>query len=123
MKKKAAIRIKRTYDAAESKDGRRVLVERLWPRGMTKQAVAADEWLKDVAPSTELRKWYGHQVERWPEFVERYRAELEEHPEVWAPLARQAEEGHLTLLFSAHDADHNSAVVLRDFLLEHPHPA
>lgn len=122
-KKRDTIRIKRTYEAAEKADGRRVLVERLWPRGMTRQAVAADEWLKDVAPSAELRKWYAHQVERWPEFVERYRAELEAHPEAWAPLAKQAAQGPLTLLFAAHDTEHNSAVVLRDFLLDPAHHA
>lgn len=109
------IRIKRTYEPVEKSDGRRVLVERLWPRGQTKQAVAADEWLKDVAPSTELRKWFAHQEARWDGFVARYRDELEANPEAWKPLLHEA---RLTLLFSAHDTEHNGALVLRDFLLE-----
>ncbi len=110
----ATIRIKRTYEPPARGDGRRVLVERLWPRGMKKEAVAADAWLKDVAPSTALRKWFGHRPERWEEFQRRYRRELDANPAAWKPLLGQR--GTLTLLFSAHDTEHNAAVVLRDYL-------
>jgi uncharacterized protein YeaO (DUF488 family) len=112
------IRTKRTYDPPARGDGRRILVERLWPRGLTKEAVAADEWLKDVAPSTELRKWFAHQVERWEEFRERYRAELRSNPAAWEPILAAAKRGTVTLLYSAHDPAHNGAVVLRDYLAE-----
>ncbi len=112
------IRIKRTYEPAARGDGRRVLVERLWPRGLTKADVAADAWMKDVAPSTALRKWFGHRVERWAEFRRRYRAELDSNPAAWAPLVDAAKRGTLTLLFSARDPDHNGAIVLREYLAE-----
>jgi uncharacterized protein YeaO (DUF488 family) len=110
------IGIKRTYEPPARGDGRRILVERLWPRGMKKDALAADEWLKDVAPSTELRKWFGHRIERWDEFRERYNAELDAKPGAWAPLLDAAQSGTVTLLFSAHDTLHNGAIVLRDYL-------
>lgn len=110
------LRVKRTYDPPSPADGRRVLVERLWPRGMTKEDVAADEWRKEVAPSPELRKWYGHRPERWEEFQRRYRAELDAAPEGWRPLLEAARQGPLTLLFSARDRERNSAVLLRDYL-------
>ncbi len=109
------IRTKRAYEAPARTDGRRILVERLWPRGMKKEALAA-EWLKDVAPSTELRKWYAHDVERWPEFQRRYREELEANPEAWKALVEASERGTVTLLYSAHDEEHNSAIVLKAFL-------
>lgn len=112
------IRVKRVYDPPEPDDGRRILVERLWPRGMKKETVAADEWRKDVAPSTELRKWYGHRVERWEEFRRRYRAELDASPDAWRPLLDAAARGTVTLLYSARDPEHNSAVLLRDYLAE-----
>jgi uncharacterized protein YeaO (DUF488 family) len=114
----ARIRIKRVYDPASRDDGRRILVERLWPRGFARDALAADGWQKEVAPSSDLRKWYGHRVERWPEFVRRYRAELDAHPDAWQPLLAAARKGRLTLLYSARDVEHNSAVVLRDYLTE-----
>jgi uncharacterized protein YeaO (DUF488 family) len=110
------IRIKRTYDAPAHGDGRRILVERLWPRGMTKEAVAADAWMKGVAPSTALRRWFNHQEERWEEFRRRYRRELASNPGAWQPILDAQRHGTVTLLYSAHDARHNSAVVLRDFL-------
>ena len=110
------IRIKRTYDPKSRDDGRRILVERLWPRGMTKKALAADAWLKDVAPTTELRQWFGHQVERWDEFKRRYKAELGANPDGWTPILDASTRGAVTLLYSAHDVEHNGAVVLRDFL-------
>lgn len=110
------IQIKRTYEKPARSDGRRVLVERLWPRGIKKTAMPLDAWMKEVAPSSELRKWFGHQVERWPEFQRRYRAELADHPDAVAELARAAKRGTLTLLYSARDTEHNGAVVLRDYL-------
>lgn len=113
------VRIKRTYDPPAPGDGRRFLVERLWPRGVKKDDLGLDAWLRDVAPSTELRKWFGHQVERWDEFRARYRAELDANADALAPLFAAARRGTITLLYSAHDEQHNSAVVLRDYLQEH----
>lgn len=110
------IRIKRVYEPAAASDGQRILVERLWPRGLKKEELHADAWLKDIAPSTELRQWYGHRVERWPEFQRRYRAELDAHADALKPLRAAAKKGTVTLLFSARDEEHNSAVVLRDYL-------
>jgi uncharacterized protein YeaO (DUF488 family) len=110
------IEIKRTYDARERGDGWRVLVERLWPRGMTKSALAADAWLKEVAPSTELRKWFGHRVERWEEFRRRYRTELAANPDAWRPIFEASETGTVTLLYSARDSRHNGALVLREYI-------
>jgi uncharacterized protein YeaO (DUF488 family) len=111
------ILIKRTYDPAARGDGRRILVERLWPRGMKKEALEADAWLKEVAPSTQLRKWFDHRVERWEKFAQRYRDELEANAAAWEPILEAAKRGRVTLLYSAHDQLHNGAVVLRDFLL------
>jgi uncharacterized protein YeaO (DUF488 family) len=110
------IQIKRTYEPPAPADGRRVLVERLWPRGMRKDALAADAWLKDVAPSTALRMWFGHRVERWQEFRERYQAELDANSSAWEPILEAARRGRVTLLYSAHDTLHNGALVLRDYL-------
>jgi uncharacterized protein YeaO (DUF488 family) len=110
------IHIKRTYDPAAREDGRRFLVERLWPRGMKKESLVMDEWLKEVAPSTELRKWFGHQPERWPEFQKRYKKELRANPAALTPLLDASKRGTVTLLYSAHDIEHNGAIVLRDFL-------
>ena len=110
------LRIKRTYEPRARGDGQRILVERLWPRGMTKEAVAADAWLKEVAPSTELRRWFGHKIERWEEFRRRYRAELDANPAGWKPILGAAAGGTVTLLYSAHDSEHNGALVLRDYL-------
>lgn len=113
---KAAIRVKRTYDAAARSDGRRILVERLWPRGMKKESLKADAWLKEVAPSTQLRKWFDHRAERWDRFAHRYRDELDGNPGAWEPILEAARTGKVTLLYSAHDELHNSALVLRDYL-------
>jgi uncharacterized protein YeaO (DUF488 family) len=110
------IRIKRTYEPRAPEDGRRILVERLWPRGVKKEKLAADEWMKDVAPSTELRQWFAHRTDRWEEFQRRYRAELDAAPAAWQPISSAGEKGTVTLLYSAHDPAHNSAVVLRDYL-------
>jgi len=112
------IRVKRTYEPPARGDGWRVLIERLWPRGMKKEALAADDWLKEVAPSTELRKWFDHRVERWDEFRRRYREELKVHPDAWRPIVEAARRGTVTLLYSAHDTLHNGAIVLRDYLME-----
>lgn len=114
------IQIKRTYDSPARTDGRRFLVERLWPRGMKKEALVADAWMKTVAPSTELRKWFDHRVERWEEFRRRYRAELDANPDAWKPILDAQSSGTVTLLYSAHDVLHNGAVVLRDYLAERP---
>ena len=112
------IRIKRTYEPLKRGDGRRILVERLWPRGMTKEALAAHAWMKDVAPSTQLRKWFGHRVQRWAQFQRRYRAELRANADAWRPILEASGRGAVTLLYSAHDPLHNGAVVLRDFLMK-----
>jgi uncharacterized protein YeaO (DUF488 family) len=110
------IRIKRTYDPAARSDGKRFLVERLWPRGMRKEALEMHSWQKEVAPSAALRQWFGHVPERWPEFRRRYEQELRENRASWLPILEAAQKGTVTLLFSAHDLERNSAVVLRDFL-------
>ena len=112
------IRIKRAYEPAERGDGRRILVERLWPRGIKKEALDADSWMKEVAPSTELRKWFDHRVERWQEFQRRYRSELKSKPDAWRPILEAGQRGTVTLLYSAHDTLHNGALVLRDYLIE-----
>jgi uncharacterized protein YeaO (DUF488 family) len=110
------IRIKRAYERPQRGDGRRILVERLWPRGMKKESLAADAWMKEVAPSTELRKWFDHRVERWSEFQRRYQKELSANPGAAEPILDASTRGTVTLLYSAHDTVHNGAVVLRDYL-------
>ena len=111
------IRIKRVYEPASPQDGFRVLVDRLWPRGMTRDQVRADLWLKDAAPSTSLRKRFGHDRSKWEEFKDRYFSELDDKPEAVTVLLEKAEQGRLTLLFSARDVEYNQAVALRDYLL------
>ncbi len=112
------VKLKRARDPALRSDGYRVLVERLWPRGVRKTDLALDAWEKDVAPSHELRKWFGHDPERWAEFQERYRKELRHGPPATAlrDLAGRAARGTLTLVFSSHDGERNNAVVLRAVL-------
>ena len=110
------IRLKRAYDAVSKDDGLRILVERLWPRGVSKQRAKIDLWLKDVAPSTELRKWFGHDPDRWPGFRKRYAAELKEKGDVLTLLKHRADEGRVTFVYAAHDEEHNSARVLKEFL-------
>lgn len=110
------VRIKRVYDEPAAADGLRVLVDRLWPRGLTKEKARLDDWLKELAPSDELRKWFGHDPARWEEFRERYRQELAGRPESMARLRALAGKGPVTLLFAAHDAAHNNAVVLKELL-------
>ena len=110
------IQIKRVYESQSAADGARFLVERLWPRGVTKAALEMDAWLKDAAPSTELRRWFNHDPQRWTEFKRRYRSELVANPGAWAPVLAKARSGPVTLLYSAHDLEHNNAIVLLDFL-------
>lgn len=112
------IRLKRAYEEADGDDGARLLVERLWPRGVKKEALRIERWVKDVAPSTELRKWFGHDPEKWAEFRRRYFAELRKSPEAWEPMVEEARRGTVTLVYSSHDEEHNNAVALREFLLE-----
>jgi len=111
-------RLKRAYDPATRSDGQRILVERLWPRGMCKSDLEADAWLKEVAPSTELRRWFGHRPERWDEFRRRYRKELDAKPDAWISILDRGQKGTVTLLYSAHDVLHNGALVLRDYLMD-----
>ena len=112
------IRLKRVYDEPAEQDGLRILVERLWPRGVSKEKAAVDLWLRELAPSAELRKWFGHDPAKWDEFRKRYRAELEEKGDVLVLLKHRATEGAVTFVYAAHDEQHNSAVVLKDFLEE-----
>lgn len=109
------VSIKRVYETPMAADGRRILVDRLWPRGMTKQAARIDLWLKDVAPSAELRRWYGHDPEKWLEFRERYLSQLEGNPAL-AALEELSRKGKATLVYAARDEDRNHAIVLRDIL-------
>jgi uncharacterized protein YeaO (DUF488 family) len=111
------IRLKRAYEPPAATDGTRVLVDRLWPRGLTKKEAAIDRWLREIAPSTELRRWFGHDPGRWYEFQRRYAVELEHHGELMDELVRLARQGTLTLIFGARDEEHNDAVVLRELLL------
>jgi len=111
--------MKRAYDPAEPRDGYRVLVDRLWPRGVSKERARLDEWARELAPSAELRTWFGHDPERFAEFERRYRAELTAHEEKLDELRRRAREGTLTLVYGARDEEHNDAVVLAELLREH----
>jgi uncharacterized protein YeaO (DUF488 family) len=108
--------VKRIYDPPSRTDGKRILVDRLWPRGIKKDEAAIDEWFKDVAPSTELRKSFGHDPRKWPLFKARYKQELKAHAGIIDDLRRKAKKGRVTLLFSAQDTDHNNAVVLKEVL-------
>ena len=110
------IRLKRVYDPASNDDGVRLLVERLWPRGVKKTDLRLDAWLKDVAPSTELRRWFSHDPAKWTEFQQRYFAELDAHPEAVEPILKASSRGPVTLLFSSHDAEHNNAVALETYI-------
>jgi uncharacterized protein YeaO (DUF488 family) len=112
------IRIKRAYDPPSKEDGARFLVDRLWPRGMKKESLYMAAWCKDSAPSNELRYWFNHDPDKWKEFQRRYRAELAAHATGWQPLLDAAKQGDITLLFSAHDTEHNNAVALKAYLEE-----
>jgi uncharacterized protein YeaO (DUF488 family) len=109
-------KIKRVYELPDKEDGVRILVDRLWPRGLTKAKASVDLWLKDVAPSTELRKWFGHDPAKWTEFKTRYRAELRENDEQVKLLKGEIAKGMVTLVYGARDEEHNEAVVLQEFL-------
>jgi uncharacterized protein YeaO (DUF488 family) len=110
------IKLKRAYEAASKGDGLRILVARLWPRGVSKQKAQIDLWLKDLAPSTGLRKWYGHDPARWPQFRKRYQAELKGKGDVLALLKYVTEEKAVTFIYAASDEERNSAVALKEFL-------
>jgi uncharacterized protein YeaO (DUF488 family) len=110
------IKLKRVYETPSEDDGRRLLVERLWPRGIRKEKAEVDEWVKEIAPSTELRKWYAHDVEKWPEFKKRYIKELNEHTEQIEEIRKQAKGKTVTFVYAAHDTEHNSAVVLKEYI-------
>ena len=112
------IKLKRAYERPAPGDGTRVLVDRLWPRGISKGAAAIDHWFKEIAPSTQLRKWFGHDPERWAEFRYRYRAELRGHGDLLAEIRAFADRGPVTLVYAARDDQHNHAVVVRDWLLQ-----
>jgi len=112
------IGIKRVYEPIKRSDEQRFLVERLWPRGIKKATLHMTGWLKEVAPSDALRRWFNHDPAKWEEFQRRYRAELDGKPEAWRPLLQAAGNGDITLLFSAHDVEHNNAIVLKVYLDE-----
>ena len=113
-----AVQLRRAYEAPQPDDGRRVLVERLWPRGVRKEDLRLDAWLKELAPSDALRRWFGHDPARWEEFQRRYREELRSAgaQQLLAELAEQAHSGNVTLVYSARDEAHNNAVILRDII-------
>ena len=110
------IKIKRAYEAPAEEDGTRILVDRLWPRGLTKAKAKIDLWLKDIAPSTDLRKWFAHDPARWTDFQARYKDELKQHSEPLALLKQQAAKGPITLIYGARDQEHNEAIVLQKLL-------
>jgi|ERR1051325_3664538 uncharacterized protein YeaO (DUF488 family) len=110
------IRVKRAYESAARSGGRRFLVDQLWPRGLKKQQVRVTGWIKEVAPSSELRKWFAHEPAKWEEFQWRYFAELDQKPEAWQPLLQAAREGDISLVYGASDSEHNNAVALKHYL-------
>ena len=112
------MKVKRVYESIQRSDGTRFLVERLWPRGMKKEQLKLDAWLKDVAPSDSLRRWFGHDPLKWNEFQKKYRAELSDNPDAWKPILEAAKRGRVTLLYSSRDTEHNNALVLKSFLEE-----
>ena len=113
---KSDVQLRRAYDPPSAQDGLRILVDRIWPRGVRKAQARIDVWLKDVAPSTALRQWFGHDPARWSEFRRRYRTELKQQPERVAELRALARKGRVTLVFGARDERHNQAVVLKELL-------
>jgi len=110
------IKIKRIYDPAFPGDGKRIYIDRLWPRGMKKEEVKIDEWLKDISPSDSLRKWFGHDPSKYAEFKKRYTKELEKHSEILERIRKEGKKETITLLFSAKDVEHNNATVLKEIL-------
>jgi uncharacterized protein YeaO (DUF488 family) len=117
------IRLKRAYEPVGKEDGTRILVDRLWPRGLSKEEAVLDEWNRELAPSAELRRWYGHRVSRWHEFSRRYRRELARHAQALGELRRRARQGPVTLVYAAKDQHHNHAIVLKNVLLGRGKPA
>lgn len=117
------LRLKRAYEPAADDDGMRILVDRLWPRGVSKAKAALGDWMKDVAPSAELREWFGHDPARWPEFRRRYRNELKQHAAELDRIRALARKGTVTLVYGARDEAHNDAVVLKEVLLGHAETA
>ena len=113
---KPRISIKRVYEPASAADGKRILAERLWPRGIKKESLKLDRWMREVAPSTGLRKWFGHDPAKWAEFQKRYAAELDANPQGWMDLLQLAKTEAVTLLYSSRDAEHNNVVALRKYL-------
>lgn len=113
------IKVKRAYDDASPDDGRRFLVDRLWPRGVKKEDLDVEEWYKDVSPSDDLRHWFGHDPAKWDEFRRRYDAALDAEPDAWKPLLTAARHGTITLVYAAHDQAHNNAVALKEYLNRH----
>lgn len=118
MSKPYVFKIKRVYEEPSAQDGVRFLVDRLWPRGIRKETLADAKWLKDVAPSDNLRKWFGHDPAKWKEFRKRYRAELEKNSAACEPILEAIKKDNVTLLFSAKDPEMNQAAVLKEFLEE-----
>jgi uncharacterized protein YeaO (DUF488 family) len=118
LKGYSLLKTKRVYESAEVSDGVRFLVDRLWPRGIKKEKLEMKAWLKDVAPSPALRKWFAHDPTKWQEFQQRYRAELKANSDAWEPILEAAKGGDVTLLYSARDTEHNSALLLKTFLEE-----
>jgi uncharacterized protein YeaO (DUF488 family) len=114
------IALKRAYELSAPGDGKRILVERLWPRGISKEKASLDLWLKDIAPSADLRAWYGHEPEKWSEFRRRYLQEIKENPEAVDELRRRLKQGRVTFVFAARDEEHSSARVLKDYLEKTP---
>lgn len=117
--KQATIAVKRVYNAPRSDDGARYLVDRFWPRAVKKEDLRIAAWLKEVAPSNDLRRWFGHDPAKWNEFQHRYREELDANPGAWGPLLAACRQGRVTLLYAARDTKHNNAVVLKAYLEEH----
>ena len=113
------IQVKRIYEPAAKSDGARLLVERLWPRGLKKEDAKLDGWLREAAPSTALRKWFNHEPAKWDEFQKRYRDELTKNAETWKPILEAVRKGRVTLLFSSRDGEHNNVVALKAYLESH----
>lgn len=108
--------IKRVYEEPSEDDGKRILIDRLWPRGLTKEKAKIDVWLKDIAPSTQLRQWFGHDYQKWREFKRRYQGELEKNITIVSQLVELLKKGNVTLVYGAKDKEHNDAVVLKEYL-------
>lgn len=109
------IRLKRVYEEPSESDGTRILIDRLWPRGLTKEKAKVDVWLKEIAPTTELRKWFNHEPSKWPEFKKRYKTEISNNPEAISALKKHLASGKATILYGAKDEEHNDAVVIKQF--------